>query len=129
MATFSMQYEDIASLTKAEIAAALGRANPDELKTISLSAALYVDDPNWAQAVCLRLSTHSEPVVRGNAILGLGHLARIHRRLDREVVEPVIRGALSDRDSYVRGQADSAAGDIATFLGWQLRTHGSDGAG
>jgi hypothetical protein len=79
-----------------------------------------MDDWQWAQAVCLQLATHPEPGVRSNAILGFGHLARRHGRLDRVRVEPAIREALSDRDDSVRGHANSAAEDMATFLGWQL---------
>ena len=115
-----MRYEDIPILTKEEILEVLHEADPDELKTIPLSAALGIDDWQWAQAVCLQLATHPEPIVRGNAILGFGHLARVHRRLDRDRVEPALRDALNDRDAYVRGHADSAAEDVTTFLGWQL---------
>jgi len=122
-----MKYEEVPTMTKVAILDGLNRADPEELKTIVLSAAMGIDDRRWAQAVCLQLATHPEPGVRGNAILGLGHLARIHRRLDRELVEPAILGASLDPDSYVRGHADSAAADVATFLGWKLqRTGGSD---
>ncbi len=124
-----MRYEDIPILTKEEILEALHRADPEELETISLSASLGIDDWQWAQAVCLQLATHPEPGVRGNAILGFGHLARLHRRLDRDRVEPAIRDALNDRDADVRGHADSAAEDIATFLDWQLSSRDDrDGA-
>ena len=80
-----MRYEEIASFTKTEIVAALDRANPAELKTMALSAALHVDDVDWAQAICLKLAAHPDAMVRGNAILAFGQLARIHGRLDREV--------------------------------------------
>jgi hypothetical protein len=115
-----MRYDDIPILTKEEILEALHEADPEELKTIALSAALGMDDWQWAQAVCLQLATHPEPGVRGNAILGFGHLARRHRRLDRDRVEPAIRDALNDPGAFVRGHADSAAEDVAAFLGWQL---------
>jgi hypothetical protein len=115
-----MRYDDIPVLTKEEILETLHRGDPEELKSVVLSAALGIDDWQWAQAICLQLSTHPEPVVRGNALLGFGHLARVHRRLDRDRVEPALRDARSDQDPYVRGQADSAADDIATYLGWQI---------
>ena len=115
-----MRYEDIPILTKEEILEALHQADPDELKTIPLSVALGIDDWQWAQAVCLQLATHPEPGVRGSAILGFGHLARRHRRLDRDRVEPALRDALNDPDAEVRGHADSAVEDVATFLGWQI---------
>ncbi|MCZ7571617.1 MAG: hypothetical protein M5U01_23965 [Ardenticatenaceae bacterium] len=86
-----------------------------------LSAALYSDDPVWAMGICLRLARHSDAVVRGNAVLGLGHIARIHRQLDLELVRPVVVGALADDDEYVRGQAESAVDDIEFFLKCKLR--------
>ena len=117
-----MRYEDIPILTKEEILEALHRADLEELKTVALSASLGIDDWQWAQAVCLQLATHPEPGVRANAILGFGHLARLHRRLDRDRVEPALREALNDRDADVRGHAESAAEDVATFLDWQLKS-------
>jgi hypothetical protein len=59
--------------------------------------------------------------VRGNAVLGFGHLARRFRRLDEGVVRPIIENALLDADPYVRGQADAAADDVAHFLGWKVK--------
>jgi hypothetical protein len=34
----------------------------------------------WGEGVCARLANHEHFNVRGNAILGFGHLARIHAR-------------------------------------------------
>ena len=63
--------------------------------------------------------------VRGNA--SLGHLARIHRRLDRLAVLPIIEAALLDPHEYVRGQANAAADDIEQSLGWALVRPGERG--
>lgn len=56
--------DDIPILTKEEILEALHRADPEELKTIVLSAALGIDDPQFARVVCLQLATHPDPGVR-----------------------------------------------------------------
>ena len=50
---------------------------------------------------------------------GFGHIARVHGRLDRAVVQPIIVAALKDPDNYVRGHGHDAADDTANFLGWQ----------
>src|SRR5690606_1288821 len=42
-------------------------------------------DCQWAQGICIRLAAHADPTVRGNAILGFGHLARTCRKLDESV--------------------------------------------
>lgn len=71
----------------------------------------------WAEAICFRLASHLLFNVRGNAILGLGHIARTCRQLDLSRALPVISLGLSDPHDYVRGQADSAASDLHTYLG------------
>ena len=67
-----------------------------------------------AEAFLLGLREHANPNVRGIAVLGLGHLARVHRRSSEAAVSAV-RAALNDPDAFVTGHADSAADDIAHF--------------
>lgn len=66
------------------------------------------------------LSSHPHFNLRGNAVLGFGHIARVHGQLDENVVHPIIAAALRDPDAYVRGQASCAADDTAFFLGWKF---------
>jgi hypothetical protein len=75
----------------------------------------------WAEQVCLRLASHPDARVRGNAILGFGHLARIFRSLNRSAVQPLLEAGLVDPDPVVRRQAISAAEDVEWYLGWVLR--------
>ncbi|HEX5999556.1 MAG TPA: hypothetical protein VFZ16_09195 [Hyphomicrobiaceae bacterium] len=56
--------------------------------------------------------------MRGNAILGFGHIARRLRRLDRRIVQPIIHAGLDDDEAFVRGQADAAMDDTMHFLEW-----------
>ncbi len=67
-----------------------------------------------AEAFLLSLCATTDPGVRGIAVLGLGHLARVHRRSSEAAVSAV-RAALNDPDAFVAGHADSAADDIAHF--------------
>jgi hypothetical protein len=76
-----MTYESIPVFSRVDVEGALLRDKPDELLYAVLSAALYGKDFAWAQDVCLRLAKHPDRRVRGNAMLGFGHLARLHRRL------------------------------------------------
>jgi hypothetical protein len=64
---------------------------------VVLSAALYSDDPVRAEDVCAPLSNHEHFNVRGNAIVGFGHIARIHRELTESRVKPIIEAALKDK--------------------------------
>src|SRR5215470_17199029 len=110
--TARLKYKDIEPLSKAEVEFAISRNDPDELLYAVLSAALYSDDPDWPEAICLRLAKHEHFNVRGNAILGFGHLARIHGQLNKSRVKPLIEAALRDESEYVRNQADAAADDV-----------------
>ena len=80
-----MKYEAIDSMPRADVDATVARDHPEELLRAVLSVALHSDDEVWASSSCLRLAAHPHFNVRGNAILGLGHRARRHRRLDSAV--------------------------------------------
>jgi uncharacterized protein YbjT (DUF2867 family) len=110
-----MRYEPIDPMSREAVDAALRRAKPEELLRVVLAVALHSEDPAWATEVCLRLARHQHFNVRGNAILGLGHLARRFGRLDL-VARTVIEEGLRDSDGYVRDQAESAADDAQYFL-------------
>src|SRR6266403_1506912 len=113
-----MKYEAIARKTKDEVESAILGDNPEELSHAVLSAALYFEDSLWAENVCVQLARHPDENVRGNAILGFGHIARIHRQLNSSNIKPLIETALEDESEYVRAQAESAADDAEFFLKW-----------
>jgi len=115
-----MKYEVIKQLSEDEVESAILRNDPQELLYAVISAALHSDKPEWAEDVCLRLCKHEHFNVRGNAILGFGHIARIHGKLNKEQVKPLIELALSDNSDYVRGQADGAANDVEWYLKWKI---------
>ena len=114
-------YKPIPKMTRADIEIAIRDNNLEILHIVPLSAALHSEDPVWAQEICLTLSHHSDFNVRGNAILGFGHIARIHGVLDRDRVQPIIEDGLHDAAEYVRSHAHDAAGDVEHFLKWRIR--------
>jgi hypothetical protein len=93
--------------------------NTVELPHILVAVALHEADLGWAQEYCLSLASHPNENVRGNAILGFGHLARRFGQLTAEA-KPIIQAALIDSSAFVRGQAEASADDVGQFLGWQL---------
>jgi len=114
-----MKYEAIDPISREDMAAALARDDPDELLRAVLAVALHAEELEWAFSICLRLASHQHFNVRGNAILGFGHLARRFGRLD-PVAQDVIEAGLGDSDPYVRGQAGDAADDAQHFLRWKI---------
>ena len=116
-----LQYEAIEPLSRDAVDVAVARDDASALVTAVLAVALYSDDLPWAEGLCLRLAGHRDATVRGNALLGLGHLARRHRRLDRARAQPALEAGLRDASAYVRGQTESAVDDVEHFLSWRVR--------
>ncbi|HYW11607.1 MAG TPA: hypothetical protein VE871_06600 [Longimicrobium sp.] len=106
--------------TMADVEAAIARDEAAELLHVPILVSMDPPDCAWAQEICIRLAAHPHANVRGNAILGFGHLARTCGALDEPRVRPLVESALHDEDDYVRGQADAAAGDLEHFLGWRI---------
>ena len=106
--------------TEADVEAVIAHGDPAELLHVPIAVSLAPPGRVWAEQVCLRLARHPNGNVRGNAVLGFGHLARIFRALDRRAVQPVIEAGLQDPDSYVRGQSNAEADDVEWYLGWEL---------
>jgi hypothetical protein len=106
--------------TEADVEAIIARGDPGELLYIPIHISLNPPGRVWAEQICIRLAGHPDANVRGNAILGFGHLARIFGYLNCRKVQPLIEAGLQDPDGYVRGQADAAADDVEWSLGWVL---------
>ncbi len=101
---------------------AIERDDPEVLGPMIIGAALYEDDFDTVYSACLRLSNHRDETVRGNAVLGFGHIARLFGRLGQDGPDIVKRG-LKDPSPYVRGQAHAAANDLDHFLGLSIRSN------
>lgn len=91
----------------------------NELHRAILALALTDSDRQYVEAACIELSRHHDEFVRGNAILGLGHLARRFGELAFKC-RPIIEGGLVDSSVHVRGQACAAADDVVFFLKWVI---------
>jgi len=107
--------------TKSEAEAILAGDNRTAMVRTLIAIAMDPPDLDWAQEICIRFARHEDDYLRGNAILGFGHIARVLRALDRKRVSPIVLAALSDPSPFVRGHAESACDDLSHFLGWPAR--------
>jgi hypothetical protein len=76
--------------------------------------ALNDDDWKWSQTQCLHFLNYGDPNVRGLAATCLGHIARIHHKLDTEIIIPALEEQLFD--PIVGGQVSDALDDIRMFI-------------
>jgi hypothetical protein len=102
-----------------DVEVVLKAGKPEELLYVPIVIGMNAPDfdRQWVEKICLSLANHPDPNVRGNAILGFGHIARTCRDLSRAEIIPVIEQALNDPVEYVRGHAESAACDVHQYLG------------
>jgi hypothetical protein len=105
---------------RARAEAGIARDNPVELRDLVLEIALEGASREWAQSCCVQLARHHDADVRGNAILGFGHLARRFGHLDPGRVQRLVSVALFDPSPIVREKTRSAVLDLRTFLGWEF---------
>jgi hypothetical protein len=118
-----VKFQDLEHFTGEDIDAAILRNDPEELQLVPVIVALASPDVACAQSLCIRMFSHGDSRVRGNAVMSLGHLARRFRQLDEKKVKPLVEHALRDGDEYVRTSAKSAADEIHQFLHWQIAGH------
>ena len=91
----------------------------EQIKLIQLlvGASLYAPFAE-SLALCFALLNHADEEVRGDAILGFGHIVRRYKKLPRSAILRV-KEAQSDPARFVRGQAFDAMDDIIHALGKQ----------
>jgi hypothetical protein len=105
---------------------AIARDDVEHLPEMIVAAALYEEDRALVERALIELSRHSNATIRGNAILGFGHVARGFGAVCPEA-EGIVAEGLKDPSFYVRSHAHSAAGDLQMFAGFNdLRSVGDD---
>ena len=110
-----MKYDAIPELSREQIEAVVKRNHAEELLVAVLAASLHSEGPVWAEGLCVSLAANPDPRVRGNAVLGLGHIARLHRVLTSQS-RAIVEASLVDPSELVRGQADAARDDLRQSL-------------
>jgi len=117
------KFQDLDSITAKDVSFALHRNDPLELRLVAVTLALSDLEFNYIQTVCIQLCSNADGVVRGNALVSLGHLARRFHQLDEQAVKPIIESGFRAPDPYIRASAKSAADEIHQFLHWKFEGH------
>ncbi|MCD5989803.1 hypothetical protein KDX30_18070 [Pseudomonas sp. CDFA 553] len=109
-----MNYQGPQTINRKAVEKAFASRDVKSICEALVSVALNDPDWRWAQSKCLDLLDNESPDVRGLAATCLGHIARIHRQLDKEKVLIALREHLDD--STISGQIADALDDVDMFL-------------
>jgi len=109
-----MKYEKIEPISREEAEAIICNGDPEAIGLTLIRLAYHHRDWRWVQDLCIGLSEHEDKWVRRNCATCFGHLARIHRKIDLEKVNPVLRRLLNDADAH--GWAEDTVEDFKVFL-------------
>ncbi len=107
-------FEELEKYEHEDVTSAVERDEAEELRQVVVVVALEDADYAFADQLCVRLAHHRDATVRGNALLGFGHLARRFGQVSAEG-RALLEAGVRDHDPHVRGQSESAADDIAMF--------------
>jgi hypothetical protein len=109
-----MIYQKTEPISREEAQNIIREASPEAIPVTLVRLAYY--DPDWiaVQNICIELSTHEDKWVRRTCAICFGHLARIHGKIEREKVDPVLNRLLADPET--RGGAEDAIKDLKMFL-------------
>ncbi|RYB94823.1 hypothetical protein EUA93_10960 [Nocardioides oleivorans] len=118
------QFSDPQPTSRAGLAESIEADDPDLISERLIALSLTDVDPDWLTGRSIELASHRSPQVRRAAVVALGHIARVHRAIDADVVLPHLR-AMSD-DPELAGAAADALDDIEMFAG-DVHDRGTDG--
>jgi hypothetical protein len=115
MANNKLTYEEPKPIGRDDALRLLQSDDIDAAEKALLSVALFEPDVEFATRVVFTCARRHEPAMRGTALLCIGHLSRLYRRLPEQPSVELVRAGLHDPSEYVRGQAENALDDLLVF--------------
>lgn len=109
-----IKFNDVKSIDRDTAENVFNSKNSKEICDALIRITYYDHDYKWVQSKCIRFLDSNDLNVKRLAIICLGHLARIHKQLDKEAVIPLLKKLQNDPN--VGGAAEDALDDIESFL-------------
>ena len=108
-----VKYEALEPIDRKSVIEALSGPDCDAAEAL-IRASLTIRDRVWVESLLLSALSDQRLEVQKAALLGLGHLARIHHALDLERIIPILRKYAAH--ASLGGVAEDALDDIAMFI-------------
>src|SRR5215208_4710727 len=100
------QYCEVNPISREEAMAAFASEERERICDALVRLAYHEPDWQWVQEQCLFWARYPDVNIQGAAVTCLGHLARIHAKLDVEKVLPLLRELF--KDPSVASRVDDA---------------------
>ncbi len=113
-------YKALPELSRERINQAIENDEIEILIVAAFAVATYDLDWKYAQDLCIRLSNHPDKTVSTNAVRALGYVARVHGRLEKHLVKPILIRARRDSDPEVSEWAEETIMDINLYMNWHI---------
>ncbi len=108
------------TLSDEEIMAAITNDEVETLVDLPIKLGFKHESWRFVQEVCVRLSAHPDSRIRANAMQGLYFTAFFHKRLEQDIVQPVLLRGLKDEHPDVAFSAQDSLTNISSLLSWGI---------
>ena len=110
-----MKYKKIEMMSKEHALIELASNDSKRISKALLSLTLHENDYDWLSRLCIRYLNYDDRNVQSTAIQSIGHIARLHGRIDKTRVIPILE-KLKKVDE-LSGKVEDALDDISMFAG------------
>ena len=109
-----MHYKEVQPISETEAQVALASGIPEVICDALVRLAYHDPDWQYVQDLCMRFADSPSTEISGLAVTCLGHLARLHGKLDLGKVAPLLERL--GRRPDIAGRVEDAWDDIKMFL-------------
>ncbi|MEM6282741.1 MAG: hypothetical protein AAF787_11150 [Chloroflexota bacterium] len=111
-----MKYESVLTIARREAMEKLHSQDEADVRDALLRLTYHNTDREWVEVECIRLieDMYTSDATKQLAITCIGHLARIHRTLNKTTVMPVL--ARAAETPVFSGYVDNTMDDIYLFI-------------
>lgn len=106
-------YENVEPIDREEAERIFASSDVNKVAHTLVAVAFFEQDWKWVQNKCLLFLDNVNSDIRGVAATCLGHIARVHRVLEKDKVIQALSRHLTD--IAIKGQVQDAIDDINQF--------------
>jgi len=109
-----MNYQEVEPISREDANKAFMSGNTSDICYALVSVTFHNSDWQWVQGKCISFLQKDDKDVQSLAVTCLGHLARIHHRLDLDMVLPLLNNL--QQNPELKGCVEDALDDIQMYI-------------